>query len=350
MTAHPKYLVSSRTKLVLLTALAITVLILLPRLLLWQRLAQGRFAAETNVTDLSLRALYIFLTSIVYFVIHLHTNTRKIGFITINYNSFWQRILISIVTFFILNPVLFHFHILLFPPRTNATLLKFLFTINMVITVILTILFAQIFRLLLYNYQMRLSNTSLLKANAETKYEVLKNQVNPHFLFNSLNTINSLITTDQQAAVHFVNNMSDVYRYALKSHEVNAIPLQEELQFITAYTEVLKGRYGNKMHIAIQVTPTYQQYRVPPMALQILVENAVKHNIASYNKPLHIRIFTNEAAGLVVTNNRQQRKQPAPSTGVGLQNLNQRCQYLSNHPLIIQQTEASFSVTIPLMN
>ena len=350
MTANPKYIVLSRTNLVLLTSLAITVLISLPRLLLWQRLTPGRFSVGTNVADLSLRALYIFLTSIVYFVIHLQTHTSRIGFITINYNSFWQRILISIVTFFILNPLLFHFHIVLFPPPTNAALFKFLFNINMVITVILTILFAQVFRLLLYNYQMRLTNASLLKANAETKYEVLKNQVNPHFLFNSLNTINSLIATDQQAAVHFVNNMSDVYRYALKSHEVNSIPLQEELQFIAAYTEVLKGRYGNKMQIEVQVTRAHQQYLVPPMALQILVENAVKHNIASHNKPLHIRIFTNEAAGLVVTNNRQQRKQPEPSTGIGLQNLNQRCQYLSNHPLIIQQTETSFSVTIPLMN
>jgi two-component system LytT family sensor kinase len=348
MTAQPKYIVSSRTNLVLLTSLAITVLILLPRLLLWQRLTPGKFLVETNAADLSLRALYIFLTSIVYFVIHLQTQTARLGFITINYNSFWQRILISIVTFFILHSLLFHFHLILFPPRTNAALFKFLFSINLVITVILTILFAQIFRLLLYNYQMRLSNASLLKANAETKYEVLKNQVNPHFLFNSLNTINSLITTDQQAAVHFVNNMSDVYRYALKSHEVNSISLQEELQFIAAYTEVLKGRYGNKMQIEVQVTNAYQQYRVPPMALQILVENAVKHNVASDNKPLHIRIFTNEAAGLVVTNNRQQRNQPAPSTGLGLQNLNQRCQYLSNHPLVIQQTEASFSVTIPL--
>ncbi len=343
MTANPKYLLISRINLVLLTSLAITVLISLPRLLLWQRLA-------TNGAELSVRALYIFLTSIVYFIIHLQTRIGKIGFITINYNQFWQRTLTSILPFFILNPLLFRFHVFLFPPRTNASLYKFLFNINMVITVILAILFAQIFRLLLYNYQMRLSNASLLKANAETKFEVLKNQVNPHFLFNSLNTINSLIATDRQAAIHFVNNMSDVYRYALKSHEVNSVPLQEELQFIAAYTEVLKGRYGNKMQIDMQINPSHQQYRVPPMALQILVENAVKHNVASHNKPLHIRIYSTEAAKLVVTNNRQQRQQPEPSTGVGLQNLNQRCRYLSNEPLIIQQTESSFSVTISLMN
>jgi len=252
--------------------------------------------------------------------------------------------------FFIIDPLLLRFQLFLYPPRTNEQLFKFLFNINMVITVILTILFAHLFRLLLYNYQIRLSNASLLKANAETKFEVLKNQVNPHFLFNSLNTINSLIVTDQQAAVHFVNNMSDVYRYVLKSHELNSIPLQEELLFIAAYAEVLKGRYGNKMQIAIDVAFAYQQHRVPPMALQILIENAVKHNVVSHNKPLHIRIFTNDAAELLVVNNLQPLNQPEPSTGVGLQNLNQRCKYLSNTQLNIQQTETSFSVAIPLMN
>lgn len=347
MTATPKYIVTSRIYLVLLTSLAITVLILLPRILFLQRV---RFSIDTNLADLSLRAIYILLTSILFFGIHLQRHKSRIGFITINYNNFWQRILISIATFFILNPLLLRFHKYVFPPRTNEQLFTFLFNINMVVTVILTVLFAQIFRLLLYNYQMRLSNASLLKANAETKFEVLKNQVNPHFLFNSLNTINSLIVTDQQAAVQFVNNISDVYRYVLKSHQRNTISLQEELRFIAAYIEVLKGRYGNKMQIEMNIASTYQQHRVPPMALQILIENAVKHNIASHHKPLHINIFTNNKAELVVVNNRQQRNCPEPSTGVGLQNLNQRCKFLSNHQLTIQQTDTNFSVTIPLMN
>jgi LytS/YehU family sensor histidine kinase len=104
------------------------------------------------------------------------------------------------------------------------------------------------------------------------------------------------------------------------------------------------------MQIKMNIAAAYQQHRVPPMALQILIENAVKHNIASQNKPLHIHIFTNDNAELVVMNNRQQRNKPESSTGVGLQNLNQRCQYLSNHQVSIQQTDTRFSVTIPLMN
>jgi two-component system LytT family sensor kinase len=342
-------MIPSRTNLILLTATAITVLVSLPRLFMLQRLAYGHSLGIT-IADILLRALYIFITSVLFFIIHLHSRTIRIGSITISGNSFWQRLPVSIILFFIIDALLLRFHKLLFRPHISAPLFKFLFNINMVITVIMTILFAQIFRLLLNNYQMRLSNASLLRTNAETKFEVLKNQVNPHFLFNSLNTINSLIVTDQQAAVNYVNNMSDVYRYVLKSHELNAIALDEELHFITAYTHMLKGRYGNKIQVDCTIPPLYRQYQVPPMALQILVENAVKHNIASHSKPLNIRIYTNDSAMLVVENNLQQRNGITPSTGVGLYNLNQRCKYLSNNHLIIQQTQTSFSVTVPLMH
>jgi two-component system LytT family sensor kinase len=147
-----------------------------------------------------------------------------------------------------------------------------------------------------------------------------------------------------------VNNMSDVYRYVLKSHELNTISLQEELRFIAAYSELLKGRHGEKMQITTNVAREYLQHRLPPMALQILVENAVKHNIASYTKPLQVRIFINTAGALVIENNLQKRNDSGYSTGTGLQNLNQRCKYLSNEQLIIQQTQKSFSVTIPLMH
>lgn len=337
-------------RLVLLTSLAITALISLPRLLLLQRMAQGKLSFEITLPDLLLRAFYIFFTSQLFFILHLRTRPFKVNFIRINFNNFWQRLLLSIVVFIILDRLLLRFHMLLFPPEGRGQFFKFLFNINMVITVIMTMLFAQIFRLLENNYKIRLSNASLLKINAETRFEVLKNQVNPHFLFNSLNTINSLIVTDQQAAVNFVNNMSDVYRYVLKSHEVNSIQLQEELRFIAAYTNMLKGRYGDKMHIAVNIPDHFLQHRLPPMALQILIENAVKHNIASHSKPLHIRIFTDATTGLVIENNLQKRNNPEPSTGVGLQNLNQRCKYLSNHELAIQQTETSFTVTIPLIS
>lgn len=341
-------MIPSKTSLILLTATAITALISLPRIILIQSIAQGR-TTTTNLSDLLLRAVYIFITSALLFIFHLHTRTITIGFVKIDCNNFWHRLPVTIILFVLLNPLLLRFHSLLFNPQINERLFRFLFNINMVVTVIMTILFAQVFRLLLNNYQIRLANASLLKTNAETKFEVLKNQVNPHFLFNSLNTINSLIVTNQQAAINYVNNMSDVYRYVLKSHKLNSITLEEELNFIHAYTHMLKGRYGNKMHIDCNILPLYMQHQLPPMALQILLENAVKHNIASNSKPLHIRVYISDNSMLVVDNNLQKRADPAPSTGVGLQNLNLRCKYLSNRHLIIQQTETSFSVTVPLL-
>ena len=342
-------MVPSKTRLILLTATAITVLISLPRILFLQRLSH-ELSLTGNLSELLLRAAYIFIIAVLLFVFHLHTNTITIGFIKIDCNNFWHRLPVSIMLFLVIDPLLLRFHMLWFRPYINEQLFRFLFNINMVITVIITILFAQVFRLLLNNYQMRLANASLLRTNAETRFEVLKNQVNPHFLFNALNTINSLIVTDRQAAVNYVNNMSDVYRYVLKSHELNSITLEEELRFMHAYTHMLKGRYGNKMHIDCTIQPLYSQHRLPPMALQILVENAIKHNVASHSKPLHIHIYTNENNILIVKNNLQKRTGAAPSTGVGLQNLNLRCKYLSNRRLIIQQTETSFSVTVPLMN
>src|SRR5687767_2495689 len=134
----------SRTNLILFTALAITALISLPRFLFWQRMATGRFSFEVSLADLLLRALYIFLTSVLFFIIHLQTRTIRIGSLTIDSNSFWQRLPVSIIAFIIIDALLLRFHKLLFPPA-NEQLFRFLFNINLMITVIMTILFAQIF-------------------------------------------------------------------------------------------------------------------------------------------------------------------------------------------------------------
>lgn len=350
MTWKAQNAVPSKTKLVLLTSLAITVFVSLPRLAVWRQLTAINPGWEVSWLDFSVRALYLFLIAVLFFAINLQTRRVSIGFVTINFNRFYQRLILSILLFFIIYFLLIRFHLLLFRPFASLQVFRFLFKINMAITVTMTILFSQIFRLVFNNYQISQSNEQLLKTNAETKYEVLKNQINPHFLFNSLNTINSLILTDQQAAVQFVNNMSDVFRYVLKSSEVDMITVEEELQFIEAYINMLKGRHGNKLQVTKEVQPMHLYYRLPPMALQILIENAVKHNVVSQNKPLHIHIFSHSENQLTVSNNLQKRKITEPSTGLGLHNLNQRCKYLSNHDLVIQQTATQFSVTIPLMS
>jgi sensor histidine kinase YesM len=341
--------IPSPNTLVLLTSLAITVFISIPRLAVRWQLGTMNPAMEMNWLDFSMRALYIFLVSVLFFAINLQTRRVSIGFVRIDLNKFYQRLLISILLFVVVDFILIRMHLLFFRPVATLQMFKFLFNINMAIAVTMTILFVQIFRLIFNNYQISQSNAQLLKANAETKYEVLKNQINPHFLFNSLNTINSLIVADQQTAVQFVNNMSDVFRYVLKSRDVDVVTVEEELHFIEAYINMLKGRHGNKLQVTTAVQPAHLYYRLPPMALQILVENAVKHNVVSNSKPLHIHIFSHDDDQLTVTNNWQKRKITETSTGLGLHNLNQRCKYLSNRDLVIQQTATHFSVTIPLM-
>lgn len=295
------------TRLVFLTALIITAFISLPRLLVW----------EVNWIDFSVRSLYVFVIAGTFIFINL----RK------------RRILISLVLFVIIDAVLIRLHLIYYDPPAGKRLFKALFNANMAIAFTMSILLCEIFR--------------LIYRNTETRYEVLRNQVNPHFLFNSFNTINSLIMTDQQAAVNFVNNMSDVFRYVLKSSQVKSITVEEELQFIDAYINMLKGRHGNKLQVHINIPHVQHLYRLPPMALQLLVENAVKHNIVSNAKPLQVQITGHEQA-LTVCNNLQKRKTTEPSTGVGLDNLNQRCKYLSKRALIIRQTNDQFAVTIPL--
>lgn len=334
--------IPSKTSLVLLTSLAITVFVSLPRLAIWRQVG-------INWADLSARAVYLFLVSVLFFAVNLQTRRVSIGFITINFNSFVQRLLLSIVLFCITDGLLIRLHLSLFKPIATPQVFRFLFNTNMAIAVTMTMLFAQIFRLVYNNYEISKTNSALLKTNAETRYEVLKHQVNPHFLFNSFNTLNALIVTDQQAAVRFVNNMSDVFRYVLKSNEVDVITLEEELRYIGAYIDMLKGRHGNKLQVKIEVQPEFLYHRLPPMALQILVENAVKHNIVSNSKPLYIDIVTRGEGTLTVSNNLQKRKITEPGTNLGLRNLNQRCQYLSNRDLLIEQSPTHFSVTIPLI-
>jgi LytS/YehU family sensor histidine kinase len=195
---------------------------------------------------------------------------------------------------------------------------------------------------------MKITNEQLLKANAESSYEALKNQVNPHFLFNSFNTLSSLIRNDQEKAVDYVNNMSDVFRYVLESSKRDRVTVEEEIRFIKAYSQMLKGRYGEKLQFDICIDSGANRFLIPPMAIQILVENAVKHNVIANRNRLCIHILTAEA-GLTVSNNLQEKKIKEASTGLGLHNLNQRCRYMSGKELVVRRTDQDFSVTIPLI-
>ncbi|RRB18440.1 hypothetical protein EHT87_05630 [Larkinella knui] len=189
----------------------------------------------------------------------------------------------------------------------------------------------------------------LKKANLQSQLDSLKQQVNPHFLFNSLNTLSSLIDEDTDKAELFIEELSSVYRYLLQTNENALTSLQDELRFIESYFHLLKTRYGNAIDLDVQVAEGYKAAQLPPLTLQMLVENAVKHNIILSDQPLQIRILTTENGRLTVSNNLQLKNIRATSNGVGLANIATKYQLLGHGGMEIQNTENQFSVTLPLM-
>jgi two-component system, LytTR family, sensor kinase len=204
-----------------------------------------------------------------------------------------------------------------------------------------------------YHYEllhhMEQEKETLQRENLAAQYSSLKQQINPHFLFNSLNSLSSLISIDPDKAEAFVEELSRVYRYLLQKNQEELIPLGQELDFIQSYLHLLQTRFGNGLEVALCVPKEAHSFLMPPLTLQLLVENAVKHNEISVAKPLRLRIWLQEGERLVVANNLQKRNITVPSAGIGLGNIIARYRLL-NHPYVeVRETEEEFAVTIPLI-
>jgi LytS/YehU family sensor histidine kinase len=189
----------------------------------------------------------------------------------------------------------------------------------------------------------------LLRKNLQTQFDTLKSQVNPHFLFNSLNSLSSLISIDAQRAEQFVEELSGVYRYLLKSNERELNTLKDEIQFIKSYVYLLTTRFGKNLEVEINVDDAFNDHLLPPLTLQLLVENSVKHNIISSEQPLRIKIFTTPDASLHVVNNLQKKVRGVLSGKVGLSNIISKYELLRQKELTVKETLTEFIVIIPLI-
>jgi len=177
--------------------------------------------------------------------------------------------------------------------------------------------------------------------------ETLKSQVNPHFLFNSLNTVSSLIHSNPEKAEEFINTLSSVYRYILENGQKDKVPLQSELDLINRYFDLHRVRDEEKMVLSIDYSGV-DDYWILPVSLQILLENAIKHNIASRENPLRISVGF-EGQYIVVINNLQKKATQLKSTGIGLKNLAERVKLITGKELITEEAADSFIVKIPLL-
>lgn len=184
---------------------------------------------------------------------------------------------------------------------------------------------------------------------AQVRLQALKSQVNPHFLFNSLSVLSTLVQVDAGLSEQFIQRLAKAYRYILEQKEAELVSLRDELDFLEAYFFLLQIRFDQKIKLVKNIAEEHRERQLPPLTLQLLVENAVKHNKMSVQEPLVIRVWT-DSDGLAVENNVQQRDQAESSTGVGLENICKRYAMLTEKKPVITTGESRFRVQIPLLN
>jgi LytS/YehU family sensor histidine kinase len=189
----------------------------------------------------------------------------------------------------------------------------------------------------------------LSQMSLQQEFDILKSQVNPHFLFNCFNTLSSLIGEDPGKAEVFLDELSKVYRYLLRNNETGLSTLQNEMKFIESYYRLLKTRHGDALQIQVESNNRYDNYLLPSLSLQMLVENAVKHNALSKNKPLIIDIFLVAGNKLIVNNNLQLRTKKGPSNRIGLDNIRAKYKLLGQNGFQVMQDAKNFTVVLPLI-
>ncbi len=186
--------------------------------------------------------------------------------------------------------------------------------------------------------------------NERARFDILKQQINPHFLFNSLSTLKSLILMNDPNAGEFVMSLSEVYRKLLERREQELVTLDNEMEIVNAYLFMQRLRFEDSLLSEIEILPQYHSFYLPPFSLQLLIENVIKHNVISIRKPLKLRIYTTEEDNIVIENSLQPKKGNDESTGWGLSTLVERYRIFSPKTVEIIETETTFSVILPLLN
>ncbi len=205
--------------------------------------------------------------------------------------------------------------------------------------------------IIIYNQALgnsKLEAEQLKKETSEAQFDALRKQINPHFLFNSFNVLSSLVEDEPKVAVKFIEQLSVVYRYLLKTQELKVVSLKEELEFLRSYVFLLKMRFQDNLDINLDINENEHKF-LPPATLQLLIENAIKHNEVSSQFPLIIRLFQiNES--LIVNNNLNPKSSKEASSLVGLKNIKNRYLLLGGDAPLVEETSEDFTVTIPLIN
>ncbi len=189
----------------------------------------------------------------------------------------------------------------------------------------------------------------LKKEVMTSKYKSLKNQISPHFLFNSLNTLTSLMYEDRDLASDFVSRLATCYRYILDNREEDLVSLEKELNFLDSFIFMMNIRHEGALSITTHISIDPKEYLIPTLSLQMLVENALKHNYYSKEKPLEISVISIEEKSITIQNNLRIREQKEESTKLGLKNIRNRYSFYTNQEINVETKNEHFKVTIPLL-
>ncbi|MEI6139865.1 MAG: histidine kinase [Mariniphaga sp.] len=306
-----------------------------------QLTSKGIFDFIFELTITTLVAFLMFLMN--YFILkpfQKQANTRSFDIL--------PATILTLVLVFFLNHSFFAIKRLLVPDdgqnhfRTHYTFQNMVVGTAVLICVI-------IIRLIFQKQRIELENERLKTESLQSQFDSLKNQVSPHFLFNSLNALQTLIREDADIAQKYVRHLSLVLRYTLQSNENKTVTLNEELSFLDSYIFLIQLRFGTNFKIEMIIKDEFATFRIPPLSLQTLVENAVKHNEISKKKPLTILIETTTDQNMVVSNRIQEKINPDSGTSIGLANLAKQYQLLANKMITIKKTNNKFTVIIPLL-
>ena len=217
-------------------------------------------------------------------------------------------------------------------------------------TGLIVVLYGKIYQMHYKQQEIEVENERLKNENLTWQYNTLVNQVNPHFLFNSLNSLSMLVREEKKEdALVYIDQMSDTYRYIIQDGTAEMTTVENELRFLEAYKYLLEIRYAGKLHINVEVDNALYTCKLPPLSIQPLIENAVKHNTITSAHPMTIDI-TSEEGYIVVANTLTPKLEPESSTGIGLSNLSHRYELLTGRNIVVENNGATFTIKLPITN
>lgn len=325
-----------------------------PRIILFSSLFMGILASVPKILriQITLGELMIdfsisFLYSLFVWYFNIYS-LPKFSIQNISTSFFNKKLLISLSLGIVVMAALVFLHHIIFPKYGfNTMILMYEFRailINLTIYMFLYLLYQS------YNsQQISLELEQIRTDNLHAQYELLKQQINPHFLFNSLNTLKSMIDIKDESSGDFVVRLADFYRFTLDNRKLDLIPLKKELAILDAYVFLLISRFEDGIEFKIDIQEELLNSYIPPFTLQLLCENCIKHNIVSLAHPLIIKLYS-EDEYIIIENNFQPKNTPQESAGIGIENIRERYKHFAEKELIILQNDINFTVKLPIVN